>query len=59
MTEALVWAACCAAFLATYEVQRRRAGKRTGTRPPVQWRWLAAIIVLVALATAYGYAADA
>jgi hypothetical protein len=59
MTTALVWLGCLAAFLATYEFLRRREARRTGTRPPVQWRFLVAGIGCAAAATAYGFAADA
>jgi hypothetical protein len=59
MTTALLWLGCLAAFLATYEFLRRREEKRSGVRPPVQWRWLAAAIGCAVAATLYGFAADA
>ncbi len=46
------------AFLAIYELLRRREERRTGTRPPVQWRWIAAAIGCALAATLYGVAAD-
>ncbi len=42
------------AFLATYELLRRREERRRGRKPPVQWTWLAAIIATAGLAVITG-----
>ena len=42
------------AFLAIYEVLRRRSQRRSGVKPPVRWGWLAAIVGLAVIALAVG-----
>jgi hypothetical protein len=42
------------AFLGIYEGLRRRASRRSGTKPAVQWVWLAAIVGLVAVVVLVG-----
>jgi hypothetical protein len=45
----LIWAAVCfAVFLALYGVLQRRSGR------PIQWGWLAAIVVCAAVAVLIG-----
>ena len=41
-------------FLALYEFLRRRAAWAAGSKPPVQWRWLAAITGAAAFALIVG-----
>jgi hypothetical protein len=41
-------------FVGGYALLRRRSESRTGTRPPIQWAWLAAIIGCVAVALLAG-----
>jgi hypothetical protein len=41
-------------FLALYEFLRRRAARADGSKPPVQWRWLAAITGVTAFAVIVG-----
>jgi hypothetical protein len=42
------------AFVAIYALLRERAGRKSGTKPPVQWGWLAAIAGCVLLAVLAG-----
>jgi hypothetical protein len=39
-----------AVFLTIYALLRERAGGKSGTKPPVQWGWLAAIAGCVLIA---------
>jgi hypothetical protein len=41
-------------FLAVYEFLRGRAARAEGSKPPVQWGWLAAIAGCAALALIVG-----
>ena len=57
MTVALTAVAMLGVFLGLYEWLRRRASRRgDGTKPPVQWGWLAAIVILAALVLVAGLA---
>ena len=51
--EALAYIVPLIAFLATYEVLRRRAGDRAAPAR-VQWTWIAAVVACAALALVLG-----
>ena len=52
MPEVLTAVATLCVFLAIYEALRRRSARHGGTKPVVQWVWLAAIVSCAALALA-------
>ena len=52
MAEVLTAVATLCVFLAIYEALRRRSARHGGTKPVVQWVWLAAIVSCAALALA-------
>jgi hypothetical protein len=54
MPEVLTAIAVLCVFLALYEALRRRSARHGGTKPVVQWVWLAAIVGCAALALAVG-----
>ena len=54
MPELLSAVAALCVFLAIYEALRRRSARHGGTKPVVQWLWLAAIVACAALALAVG-----
>ena len=58
MTVVLTYVLGFLGFLVVYELLRRREERRTGTRPPVQWRWIAAVSAIALGATLYGFAGD-
>ena len=51
--EALAYVVPLIAFLATYELLRRRAGDRAAPAR-VQWSWIAAVVACAALALVLG-----
>jgi hypothetical protein len=54
VAQILTWAAAIVAFLALYAFLRNRSGRKSGTTPPVQWSWLAAIAGCVLIAVLAG-----
>ena len=52
MPEVLAAVGALCIFLAIYEALRRRSARHGGTKPVVQWVWLAAIVGCAALALA-------
>lgn len=54
MTQVITAVVMFGLFLALYEFLRRRAARDGGSKPPVQWRWLAAITGAAALALIVG-----
>jgi hypothetical protein len=52
MTEVLTAVAALCVFLVLYEALRRRSARHGGTKPVVQWLWVAAIVGCAALALA-------
>jgi hypothetical protein len=54
MAELITFVVMLGLFLALYEFLRRRAARAGGAKPPVQWRWLAAITGAAALALIVG-----
>jgi len=41
-------------FVGLYLLLRARAGRQSGSTPPVQWGWLAAVVGCAAIALAAG-----
>jgi hypothetical protein len=54
MAELITVVATFCVFLAIYELLRRRSARHGGTKPVVQWVWLAAIVGCAAFAVAMG-----
>jgi hypothetical protein len=54
MAEVLTVVVMFGLFLALYEFLRRRAARAGGSKPPVQWRWLAAITAAAVFALIVG-----
>jgi len=54
MTQVITAVAIFGVFVALYELLRRRAARDGGSKPPVQWGWLAAITGAAALALIVG-----
>jgi hypothetical protein len=54
MAEVLTAIAALCVFLVIYEALRRRSARHGGTKPVVQWVWVAAIVACAALALAVG-----
>ena len=54
MAQLLTIAVAFAVFVTLYVVLRERAGRRSGSKPPVQWGWLAAIVGCALIAVLAG-----
>jgi hypothetical protein len=54
MPEVLTAIATLCVFLAIYEALRRWSARHSGTKPVVQWVWLAAIVACAGIALVLG-----
>ena len=54
MGEVLVSVVMLAAFAGIYALLHRRAARRSGSPPPIQWGWIAAIVACAVVAVVAG-----
>jgi hypothetical protein len=54
MAQLVSVAVAAVVFVALYVLLRERAGRRSGSHPPAQWGWLAAIVGCALIAVLAG-----